>query len=174
MSEIRAFVSVDIPENIKEEIIKIQKILPEFKGRLTEPQNLHLTLKFLGYVEPKKIELVKEKLKYIKIKPFDSEIKDIGTFTNTIIWLHLTDIDELQKSVDDSLSEMFEKERRFMSHLTIARVKNVRNKKRFLEELQEIKFPTRLSFKVDKFQLKKSTLTPKGPVYENLEEYSLV
>ena len=46
----RTFIAVDIPENVKEEIIKIQDKLPEFVGKLTELENLHLTLKFLGEI----------------------------------------------------------------------------------------------------------------------------
>jgi 2'-5' RNA ligase len=46
----RAFISIEFPEEIKNELKKIQEQLPEFKGKNTEPKNLHLTLKFLGEI----------------------------------------------------------------------------------------------------------------------------
>ncbi len=44
----RCFISIDLPEKIIQEIKKIQEELPEFIGKKTETENLHLTLKFLG------------------------------------------------------------------------------------------------------------------------------
>ena len=54
-------------EEIKKEIKKIQDLLPEFSGKKTELQNLHLTLKFLGEIKEKDVEGIKEKLREIKI-----------------------------------------------------------------------------------------------------------
>ena len=61
-----------------------------------------------------------------------------------------------------------------MSHLTIARVKKIKNRKSFLEGLKKIKIPPRLNFSVKSFKLKKSELKPEGPVYETIEEYFLL
>lgn len=171
----RVFVAVDIPKNIREEIKKIQKKIPEFKGKKTELENLHLTLKFLGNIDEKVLSEVKKRLKEIKIKSFETEINSLGVFSPSfikIVWIHLTNFEALQKIIDKNLSGLFEKEKRFMSHLTIARVKSIKNKKEFLEELERIKFPE-IKFRVKDFRLKKSTLSRKGPVYEDLEEYPL-
>ena len=51
---------------------------------------------------------------------------------------------------------------------TIARIKKINDKKKFLQELKKIKIPE-INFVVKKFNLKKSVLTPDGPVYEDLE-----
>jgi 2'-5' RNA ligase len=53
------------------------------------------------------------------------------------------------------------------------RVKYLKNKNYFLGELKKIKLPL-LKFRVDSFKLKKSTLTPEGPIYEILEEYKAI
>jgi len=58
----RAFISLELPEEIKKEIVKIQNKLPEFIGKKTEKQNLHLTLKFLGEVGEEELEKIKKKL----------------------------------------------------------------------------------------------------------------
>ena len=168
----RTFISIEFPEEIKEEISKIQNQLPEFKGKKTEFENLHLTLKFLGEVDERKIEKIKQKLNEIKIKQFESEINSIGMFSDRIIWLGIKNCDELQKEIDERLEGLFEKEKRFMGHLTIARVKSARDKKKFREDVKKIKVPE-IKFAVKNFNLKKSVLTEEKPIYENIEVYNL-
>ena len=177
----RTFISIHVPEDVKREIRKIQDQLPEFKGKKTEPENLHLTLKFLGEVDEAKIEKIKEKLKTIEFGKFETEIDLIGVFDNRtskiyskklIIWLHLANCEKLQKEIDQKLEGLFEKEKRFMGHLTIARIKEVENKKEFLEELGKIEIP-KIKFNVEEFYLMKSELTAKGPEYSVLESYEL-
>jgi len=172
----RCFISINILREVAEEIKKIQDKLPEFSGKKTELENLHLTLKFLSQIDEKKIEEVKEKLREIKFEKFESEIGSIGVFSEKfirIIWLHLTNCDNLQKIVDEKLKDLFKPERRFMSHLTIARVKNIKDKKRFLERLKKVKMSL-VKFNVDNFYLMKSELTSEGPKYKVIEEYFLV
>jgi 2'-5' RNA ligase len=177
----RTFISINIPEEIRKEIKKIQDFLPEFSGKKTELQNLHLTLKFLGEIEEQVVGEVKEKLREIKIEKFATEIDKIGVFDNRksgkysrkiILWLHLMNCEELQRQVDGVLKDLFEPEKRFMSHLTIARIKGIKDKEEFLQDLKKIKIE-KIKFKVDKFYLMKSELTAEGPRYSVLEEYNL-
>ena len=171
----RAFISIDMSKEVKKEILRIQKNLPKFYGKKTEPENLHLTLKFLGEIDNRKIEMVKEKLREIKFNKFYCEIDKIGVFSPKfikIVWLHLTNCEGLQKEIDSALESLFEKEKRFMSHLTIARVKSIKDKRKFLENLKKIKIP-KIKFIADNFRLKKSTLTEKGPIYKILETFEL-
>lgn len=175
----RCFIAIEIPEKIKKEIEKIQKQLPGFKGKLIEPENLHLTLKFLGEINSREIEQIKEKLSEIEFPKFTSEIDSIGFFNNRksfkkqlIIWLHIKNCEGLQKLIDNKLSGLFPKEKRFMSHLTIARIKDIKNKKIFLEEIEKIKI-SKLNFDVDKFYLKESILTKEKPFYKDISVFYL-
>lgn len=172
----RCFISIDIPEEVRREVKRIQEKLPDFSGKKTESENLHLTLKFLGEIDEEKIEKVKKELKKVKLNKFEAEVKHAGFFDNKkygVIWLYLSDCENIQKAVDGQLEDLFQPENRFMSHLTIARVKKkLEDKKEFLEQLNKIKIE-KMNFVVDKFKLKKSTLTSKGPVYETIEEYGL-
>jgi len=168
----RTFIAIEIPEKIKKEIMKIQGSLSQFKGKKTESENLHLTLKFLGEIDEKKLEEVKKKLKEIELKQFETEIKDIGMFSDRIVWLKMTNCDELQKKVDEKLEDLFEMEKRFMSHLTIARVKELEDRKKFRKQMKEIRIP-KMKFVVKNFKLKKSKLGRPGPVYEDIEVYDL-
>ncbi len=172
----RCFISINIPEKIQREIKKIQDKLPEVKNKKTELKNLHLTLKFLGEINEEKTEEVKKKLREIKFKKFESEIDKIGIFSEEfvrIIWLHLTNSDELQKIIDGKLKKLFQPEKRFMGHLTIARVKSVKNKEKFLDKLKKLKI-SKIKFAVDKFYLMVSELTSEGPEYKIIEEYLLI
>lgn len=171
----RIFIAIEIPDEIKKEIIEIQKHLPAFKRKLTEEENLHLTLKFLGEIEENKIEEVKKRLREIKFKSFEAEIDKIGFFDKRdrgIIWLNLTNCENLQKEIDQKLKGLFEVEKRFMSHLTIARTKLIKNKKEFLEELKKIKIQKN-NFFVKEFKLIESKLSEKGSEYSVIEDYKL-
>jgi 2'-5' RNA ligase len=171
----RVFVSLGIPRNVKEEIKEIQEQLPEFEGKKTETENLHLTLKFLGWLDDEMIEKARKKLREIKPGRFEAETGEIGTFSPQalrIIWLHLANCEKLQEKADNALSGMFEKESRFMSHITIARVKKARDKRKFIEELSKIK-ANRIKFNVEKFFMMKSQLKKSGPAYSVIEEFPL-
>jgi 2'-5' RNA ligase len=174
----RCFVALDLSREAIKEIKKIQELIKKqnlFVGKFTELENLHLTIKFLGEIEEEKIEKVREKLKQVKFEGFEAKLAEIGVFSKSfikIIWIHLKGAEKLQKEIDEKLEDLFEPERRFMSHITIARVKYVGDKKKLLKYLESVK-PGKIKFKVDKFFLKESELLPEGPVYKDIEEYPL-
>ena len=117
---------------------------------------------------------MKKSLKDIKSRGFETKICNIGVFSEKVIrivWLHMTNCEKLQKEIDERLKEIFDKEERFMSHLTIARVKSC-YKEKFLEKLKIIEVP-KIEFEVEKFYLMKSELSPEGPKYEVIEEFDL-
>lgn len=176
---IRCFISIDLPREIINYIKEIQRLLKKqnlFNGNFTEPENLHLTLKFLGEIDEEKIGEVKKKLKEIKFDEFEARLGEIGVFSKRfikIVWIKLNGkgIFDLQKQIDDKLKEIFEPEQRFMSHITIARVKKIsHNKKEFLDYVQGMKIKS-VKFKINEFFLRKSELFPEGPVYNDLGEY---
>lgn len=177
----RAFISIELPREIINEVKKIQELIKKqniFTGKFTESENLHLTLKFLGEIEDDKIEKVKKRLEGIKLgKEIFVELGDVGIFSKSfvrIIWVKLVGkgVFQLQKEIDKSLSGLFEKEERFMSHITIARVKKVSDKKKLFGYLKSFK-PRKVTFGVNKFYLKKSDLFLEGPVYTDIKEYNL-
>jgi 2'-5' RNA ligase len=170
----RLFIAIDFPGDVKKEIQKIQKKLPKFDGKITEPENLHLTLKFLGDVDEKVAEQVKKELKKIDFKKFEAEIDLLGYFNPAfvkIVWLHVSNCEEIQHEVEVKLESMFKPEARFMSHLTIARVKFA-DKRIFGGELKKVRFD-KIKFPVSSVKLKSSELTPNGPIYRDLLEIKL-
>jgi 2'-5' RNA ligase len=174
----RCFIAFDLSRECRQEIQKIQDLLKKkglFLGRFTDPENLHLTLKFLGEISEEQLLKVKKRLKEIKMLELHCELGEVGVFSKSfikIVWIQLNgrSIFELQKQIDQQLLGLFEKEIRFMSHITIARVKNVPDKKSFFEYLKSIK-PKPVKFIVKSFVLKKSELFLEGPNYTDLEEF---
>jgi 2'-5' RNA ligase len=171
----RCFIALKIPEKIKGKIQEIQKQIPNFKGKLTEAESLHLTLKFLGEITDDKIKLIRNLLDEIESRKFEAEISSIGFFDNKfqfIVWLFISNCEKIQNEIDEKLSQSFEKEKIFMSHLTIARIKSLDDKKLFINSLKKIKFDP-IKFDVDSFCLMKSELSKEGPKYSIIEKYFL-
>lgn len=171
----RTFIALKFPPKVLMQIKEIQDVLPECSGKKTELKNLHLTLKFLGEVPSDKLEEIKSRLRNVKFIQFESEIKEIGFFDKQergILWLRITNCENLQKEIDKSLEGLYEKENRFMGHLTIERTGNILDKKKFMENIKKIKIP-KMFFMIDKFYLVCSKLKKEGPTYTVLEEYNL-
>lgn len=173
--KVRVFIGFFLPEEIKEDVLQIQRKIPNFKGKLIEGNNLHLTLKFLGEISEKDLNEVKEILKRVHFRRIECSIESLGFFSESfvrIVWLYLKNSEDLQKEVDEALKDLFKTENRFMSHLTIARIKSVRNKNEFIEKLKEINFD-KVHFFIKEICLIKSELKKEGPEYEVLDKYIL-
>ncbi len=170
----RTFIAIELPEEVKQYVKGLQKQLGNAK--LSFVKDFHLTLKFLGEVPEDKIEEIKSLLREIKFENFKTRLTDVGVFPNEsyvrVVWIGLEDgdIKKIQKDIDDKLQKMFPREKRFSAHVTLARVKFVENKEKFIDNIKKIKIEKK-EFEVSEFKLKKSTLTKQGPIYEDLETF---
>jgi 2'-5' RNA ligase len=174
---VRCFVGIRIPSSIRKEILPLQrdlKILP-MSCKLVEPENLHLTISFLGERSPSEIKKIAEKLNIIikDFQKFEVEIEKLKTIPSErflrVIALEVKSetLTRLTESVRSKIGGKV-----VPSHLTLCRVKKVRDRISLLEGLKKLKIP-KLSFRVNKIELIKSTLTRKGPIYETLYEVKL-
>jgi len=171
----RVFIGFFLPEDIKRDVLEIQRKIPPFRGKLVEEDNLHLTLKFLGEISEKDLNEVKEILKRVHFRKIECSIESLGFFSESfvrIVCIYLKNSEDLQREVDEALKDLFKTENRFMSHLTIARIKSVRNKNEFIEKLKKINFD-KVSFFIKEICLIKSELKKEGPEYEILDRYIL-
>lgn len=185
MSQLRAFLAIDIDEDVK---AKIYRIIKEFKGidanvKYVEMENLHLTLKFFGDIDSEGIDVLSSKISGV-LKDFDKfniKIKGCGAFPNTsrikVIWLGIDEDDIVRKLHDELDKEFvklgFDKDKRFSTHLTIGRMRSGKNKDKVKSQIEEFDEIDIGEMPVDKIILKKSTLTPQGPIYEDLEVFKL-
>ena len=185
MSQIRAFLAIDVDEDLK---AKMYRIIKEFKQidaniKYVDLQNLHLTLKFFGDIDIEGIDLLSSKISKVVegFDRFDLKIKGCGAFPNTnrikVIWLGLEN-DEIVKELHDELDKEFvrlgfDKDKRFSSHLTIGRMKSAKGKTKVKSTIEEFDDVEMGSMSVNSIILKKSTLTPQGPIYEDLKIFEL-
>ena len=173
----RTFIALDLPGKMRHDLAKVQNDIKEkdlFVANFTSIQNLHLTLKFLNELDEETIVKVKEKLKQIRAPKFTAKVSKYGVFTPSfikIVWAKLDGADELQKDIDEQLKDLFEPEHRFMSHITLFRVKSVPDQKKAANKIKNYK--TDISGEIKSFSLIKSTLTKTGPIHEVLETFKL-
>lgn len=175
----RLFIAIGIPEDVKDYMAKIQEkiYINSNKIRFVKKEQIHLTLKFLGEVQPDVAEEIKKNLKKITFAPFTVYLGEIGVFPSEsyirVIWVGLKPekpILELQKNIDEQLKKLFKKEKNFKAHVTLARVKYIKDKDNFINKLKNTKIENK-KIDINNFKLIKSTLTSEGPVYEDFEVF---
>ena len=188
MEKARSFIALNLNSEIKEYLISLQANLnvPETRIKWVEKNNLHLTMKFLGYISLEQTELIKSILKGItsRYNPFIIKLSsNIGTFPAykmpRIIWVGIregiSELKELYNSIEINLSKKgFPREDKdFSGHITIGRVKFIKNKANFIQILKRIKINNLLQ-EVGSIDLMESELTPNGPIYKITAKLTLL
>jgi len=170
----RLFIAFDVGSEAKKELQKTQEKL-SLEG-LKLVKDFHLTLKFLGDVRDENLDSIKEKLQKIKFESFEASLGSMGAFPSEnhikVIWVGAEPeekIREVQQMVEDSLKEFFPRDNRFHPHITLARVKQVKDRQKLKELIAGIEV-NKISFPVLSIKLVKSTLKPEGPAYEVIRE----
>ncbi|MEM1513594.1 MAG: RNA 2',3'-cyclic phosphodiesterase [Candidatus Thermoplasmatota archaeon] len=179
----RAFIAIDVKFN--EEIKKIFEKLEATNARLkfVEPDNMHLTIKFLGEID----EGLKDSIKKVMseavkdIKPFKAKIAGLGCFPDfkniKVIWLGFHDNGETLKManyIDEKLVEYgIKREASYKPHITIARMKSGENKEKILRVIEENKDKYFGEINCESIKLKQSILKPEGPTYIDIGEIKL-
>lgn len=184
---LRAFIAVEISSEIRKELIRIQSELKKcLKGDISwvEPENIHLTLRFLGQITDTQLEEIKKIVESIakKIKKFNMDLGVIGAFPDIanprIIWIGINfgfnQLNEINAELEDKLETInfAVGEKYFHPHLTIARVKSL-DKKNTLDEIVQKIHPQQLPATIDKLVIIQSELTPQGAKYTDLFETNL-
>ena len=185
MSQVRAFLAIDLDEDLKP---KIYKLIKEFKKidtkiKFVELENLHLTLKFYGDIDTNGLDVLEKAIVKVvsEFEPFTIKITGCGAFPNTnrikVIWVGIDD-DTILKDLHDKLDKEFvrlgfDKDKRFSTHLTIGRMKSAKGKDKVKSTIEEFSDVEIGEMEVDRIVLKKSTLTPAGPIYEDLKIFEL-
>lgn len=176
----RLFLSVNFPEHmipeLNRQIEKLRKVSRNI--RWTKPENIHLTLKFLGDIPDENVSSIVAVLRSdaVSVQQFKVSVKGIGFFPNAkrprIIW---AGVDEGAKELSSLAKEIEEKMIKagigkekwpFTPHATIGRVRIGRKVKLDMQQSFEVS-----SFDVKSFKLMKSVLTSSGPEYEVIESF---
>ncbi|MFX0076880.1 MAG: RNA 2',3'-cyclic phosphodiesterase [Candidatus Hermodarchaeota archaeon] len=187
---IRAFIAIELNDNLTIDKIstfseRLKQNQPKLK--VVAPENLHMTIKFLGNISesiaPKIYKLLKEQINegIFKGRSFEYMLKGVGQFNKfAVLWVKLIGdipfLQEVKDSTEQLLAEKLniqrDKRTQFKPHLTIGRLKKDKINyqtfsalKHLINENKNLEFGP---FIVNQVKLKKSTLTPKGPIYSDL------
>ena len=181
---IRSFIAFDIDsESILKKITGIQNILVKTGAslKLVKPENIHITVRFLGNITPNMVEKIFEEMKNVQFAAFDVKIRGIGAFPHLryprVLWTGITEGSDQLGNIFDQLEPRLRglgfapDTRGFSPHLTIARVKSGRNKVELVKCVTDNANFEFGNVKAECLRLKRSDLTPKGPIYSTLKEF---
>lgn len=182
----RTFIAVELPQDFKDEA---GDLIADFKKtgadvKWVEKQNLHLTLKFLGEVKNEQIEkvILEVEASVSATKQFTLDFAGIGTFPNLnrprVVWLGIISgkeqMGQIATELEDRMVRLgFSRENRsFSPHLTLGRVRTLRNIDKLLKMMECSNF-TYAAAVVDHITVMKSDLTPSGPIYTPMKTIPL-
>ncbi len=149
--------------------------------KLVEPENIHMTIRFLGDVTLNMVEKVFAEMQKIRFRPFPMQLTGLGVFPNLsyprVLWAGMaTGAEQLQnifEQIEPRIQSLgFPPEKSaFSPHLTVARVRSDRNKAQLADLVTKNAKYDFGSVKARCLRLKRSQLTPRGPIYSTLKEY---
>ena len=176
----RLFIAIDLPKKIKDELALISFGLPQ--ARWVKPEQLHLTLRFIGEVDGALFQELKSALESVSGSSFPLRLQGLGCFPPRrdprVLWVGIEESVELtglRKKVDSCLANLGlpPEQRKFSPHITLARTPKtpLTRVARFLGDHALFRLP---KFTVSNFHLYSSILTPKGALHRHEAEYLLV
>lgn len=167
----RCFIAAHISDKVKREIAEFSKRLDKEKFKVVDEKNLHITIKFLGDVDKDEIELCRCALDDCVRLPVNVRFDGGGAFPNheraRVIFVNVIsgELDRIANCIHNKTKGIGD-EKPYIGHLTIARLRDGRyiNAQKIIEEMKRIN----ISGEIQTISLMKSTLTPSGPVYEEV------
>jgi 2'-5' RNA ligase len=175
---VRIFIAIDLPSPIRERIRECQVALSATEAKLTlvQADSAHITLKFIGEVDPSLTDPIISALDTIRFPAFDFEVRGIGANnlrSPRVIWGNIQDGGScalLHRQLEEVLVPFGipRENRAFTPHVTLARVR--RPHPSLLPALRQLKEEYLGKGEARSIRLKKSTLLPSGPRYEDLYE----
>ena len=186
MEKIRSFIAVELPRELRLALGELQDRLKSREPspvKWVVPDGIHLTLKFLGGVEPDRLGAITGAMQSAAqgIPPFHLEVKDLGAFPNLkrvqVVWVGVTGeldkLSELHERLESKLKPLgFTPEARpFSAHLTLARLRrqvSPGEQERLGQLIASTGFAAACRFEVEAVSLMKSELTREGAIYHRL------
>jgi 2'-5' RNA ligase len=180
---IRLFTALLIPDEIKQKLLSTCHSLVDNPGqyRWADPDNIHLTLKFIGDVDEGLMETIKDELVFTEeFEHYDCSISRFGFFFRDgepkILWVGLntdkrihTLVEELNRRL--SIFSIPIEKRRFRPHLTMLRLKWDPGEE-FIKKFNAHSFEG-INFELETFALVKSELFQTGAQYTEIKKYNL-
>ena len=145
---------------------------------------MHLTLKFLGDVEPREVGAIDEGLRRVAVAaaPTSGRLRDLGSFPHLrrprVLWIGLQSderLTDLQRAVEEALSALgfAPEKRRYHAHITLGRVRGSRELAALREAVETRADLDLGKVKINSIKLFESQLGRGGARYTALSEYVL-
>ena len=185
MERIRAFIAVDIEGEMSEKLARLAESLKATGAdvKVVEKENFHITIRFLGNIPVESVDIIEAIMRQavVDVKPHKIRLKGVGTFGGRrprVVWVGVEGDEELKKIFERIERELrragFKPEPKgFTAHVTLARVRSARGSEALIKWVNEMQDIDLGEVEVKSIRLKKSTLTPRGPIYETLREVEL-
>ena len=175
----RTFIAVELDEAIRERLAAAQERLRGAgpKVKWVRPERMHLTLKFLGEIDPETVDAVADAMVAAVegVAPFEFAVAGIGAFpprgAPRVVWAGVDDaaggLTRLHKGLERELRKLgFPREKRaFRPHLTLGRVKERRGSERLRAQMAADAGAAFGLQRVEELVLFESVLSPQGPTY---------
>ncbi len=185
--EIRCFVALNLPPELKGRLAELEARLKEARADVSwvKPENIHLTLKFLGGVEETRIPLIKRAIQegLHGEGPLVLSLAGLGVFPNPrsprVIWVGVEGdterMEKLQKRLEQALEEVgFPREARsFSPHMTLGRMRSRQGTAGLMELVGRLGEYRAGSIQAESIELMRSQLHPAGAIYSILESFPL-
>ena len=183
----RLFVSIDLPDDLADEVVAVQEKFADASGlKLTDPEQAHLTLKFLGETDEERLPELSTALDAsvgdAGVEPFQATFGSLGVFPSleyiSVVWLGVEDGGEEMTHLAEAIEERttaigFSPESHdFTPHVTLARMEHAGSKD-LVQEVVRNQDPTVGSMDVTEVRLTKSELTSEGPVHSTVKRFPL-
>lgn len=173
----RTFIAIDIPEDLKKQMLVTEKF-SDSSIRSLKPEQIHLTLAFLGEIDMHLTQVLIQKLRKIKFYPFSIELSSCGFFPSikrpSVFWIGVNqsnELNQLKQLIDDAILSCGAQleTRPFKPHITVARI--AKANKYEIAKIAKLKENFSGGFNASSFALYSSTLTNQGAVYSKIEEF---
>lgn len=183
----RLFVSVDLPDALADGVAAVQAELRDASGlNVTDPEQAHLTVKFLGDTDPGRLEALENAIAAAvdgaAVAPFEATVGGLGAFPSEeyirVVWLGFEsggeELTRLHEVIEERTVALgFDPEDRdFTPHVTVARMQHAGGKELVQQVLRE-QSPTVGSWTVEEVRLTESELGPDGPEYSTVARFPL-
>jgi len=191
MEQIRSFIAIELPEELKLALTRLQDQLKsgsQAPVKWVDPYSIHLTLKFLGNIGADMVGKITMALEEAVrgITPFHLEIKGLGAFPSLkrvqVVWVGVTGevnrFSQLQQRIESNLATLgfVPESRPFTPHLTLARLRDraTPEERQGLGQLiASTSLETVYRINIDSIHLMRSQLTREGPIYSRISSVKL-
>lgn len=175
--KIRTFIAVEVPPALRHKLAQVQDRLKQSGARVrwVPPENIHLTLKFMGSVDEELIDDIIAVMReaVLALGAWTAEVKGVGSFPSKrrprVVWVAVADedgkLDDIHRKLEEGLRRLGvqEESRRYHPHLTLGRVKS--DTLGLVQAIDSLKEAQVGLLPVESLTLFRSDLRPEGALY---------